>query len=72
MPSPSDAAGRVRLALELYAAGEEMMRQRLRREHPDASHEEIETMLASWLSERPGADHGDADGRPAAWPRHAR
>jgi hypothetical protein len=63
------AARRLRLALDLFRTGEEMMRQRLRREHPDLSEREIEQRLVAWLRERPGAEHGDSPGKPVAWPR---
>jgi len=58
------AAARLRLALELFEAGERMMRQNLRRRYPDESPEQIERRLSAWLSTRPGAEHGDAEGRP--------
>ena len=67
--SSSPVAERLRLALELFAAGEEMMRQKLRREHPEAGDDEIETRLLAWLHERPGAEGGDAVGRVGTWPR---
>ena len=67
--SGSEAAERQRLALDLFEAGEAMMRQNLRRRFPSASTEEIEERLAAWLSERPGAEYGDAVGRPTTWPR---
>lgn len=63
------AARRLRLALDLFVTGEELMRQRLRREHPELSLAEIESRLEAWLRERPGAEHGDAPGRPVPWPR---
>jgi hypothetical protein len=66
---PDDAAERLRLALDLFAAGEALMRQNLRRRFPEASAAEIEERLAAWLSERPGAEFGDAEGRPTSWPR---
>lgn len=46
-----------------------MMRQNLKRRHPEASEQEIDDRLRSWLRERPGAEHGDAIGRPIVWPR---
>lgn len=52
------------LTLELFQAGLELMRQNLRRRFPAASDEEIEGKLGSWLAHRPGAEHGDAVGRP--------
>ena len=63
------AAERLRLALEMFGAGEAMMRQKLRREHPDETDAEIEGRLIAWLPDRPGAEAGDAVGRPVAWPR---
>ena len=63
------AAARFRMALEFFETGVEMMRQKLRRDHPDLPDQEIEARLGSWLRERPGAEFGDAVGRPAAWPR---
>ena len=62
-------ARRLRLALDLYLTGEELMRQQLRREHPELSAPEIEARLVKWLRERPGAELGDAPGRPVPWPR---
>jgi len=50
------------------ALGESMRRAQLRREHPDATDEEIEAMLVAWLETRPGAEHGDGWGRSIAWP----
>jgi hypothetical protein len=58
----------MRLALELFAAGEAMKREALKREHPGAPPAEIERLLAAWLHERPGAEHGDCPGRPLPWP----
>lgn len=53
------AIARLRLALDLFRTGEDLMRQKLRRQHPAASEQEIEARLAAWLQERPGADAGD-------------
>jgi hypothetical protein len=66
------AAARLRLALELFEAGEAIKRAQLAREHPGASDAEIEALVVAWLRERPGAEHGDAEGRPVPWPRPAR
>lgn len=68
-PESKEAAERLRLALDLFAAAEAMMRQNLCRRFPEANAEEIEDRLVAWLSERPGAEHGDAAGRPGTWPR---
>lgn len=60
-----DDAARLRLALELHDDGVAMMRQNLRRAHPDASDDEIEERLRAWVRHRPGAEHGDAVGTPS-------
>ncbi len=63
---------RLRIAFDLHEAGVDLMRQRLRREHPGAPDAEIERRLGDWLRHRPGAEHGDAEGRPGTWPRRPR
>ncbi|HUG35991.1 MAG TPA: hypothetical protein VML54_03515 [Candidatus Limnocylindrales bacterium] len=65
------AAARLRLAFELFEAGVAMMRQKLARDHPDWTAAQVEARLVGWLRERPGAEHGDAEGRPGSWPRSA-
>jgi hypothetical protein len=55
---------RLQLAFDLYEAGEDLMRQNLRRRHPSESAEQIEGRLVAWLSSRPGAQHGDSPGTP--------
>jgi len=62
VPMHEDAAARLRVALELHDLGEQMMRQRLRRERPQISDAELEDAVGAWLRERPGAEHGDAAG----------
>ena len=64
----AEAAARLRTALDLFEAGVEMMRQRLRRDHPDLAEREIAARLTAWLRERPGAEFGDAVGRRLSWP----
>ena len=54
---------KLRLAFELFDAGVSLMRQKLRREHPELPAERIDQLLAEWLSTRPGAEHGDGVGR---------
>lgn len=63
---------RFQLAMDLYSLGEDMLRQKLRRKHPDASPETIEEMVVQWRSERPGAEEGDGVGTPGTWPRTPR
>jgi hypothetical protein len=62
-------AARLRLAFDLYEAGEDLMRQNLRRQDPQADAAEIERRLVAWLRLRPGAEHGDAVGIAGTWPR---
>jgi hypothetical protein len=64
-------AERFQLALDLYDLSEGMLRQRLRRKHPQATEAELDAHIAAWLAHRPGAEQGDAEGRPITWPpRH--
>lgn len=57
-------AEKLRVALDLCEAGIEIMRQTLRRRHPGETDAEIAARLRAWLQTRPGAEHGDAPGRP--------
>jgi hypothetical protein len=57
--SPLDPAAKLRLAFELFEAGVDLMRQKLRRQHPDLDAAAIERLVAEWVSTRPGAEHGD-------------
>lgn len=63
------SAERLRIALDLFEFGTDMMQQKLRREDPDATEGEIQARLMAWLQERPGAEFGDGAGRPGCWPR---
>ena len=63
-----EAAERFKIAMELYEFGEAIMRQNLRREHSHSSEAEIEKLFLAWLHRRPGAEEGDAEGRPIPWP----
>lgn len=59
------AAANLRTAFDLAAAGERMMRQNLKRRHPEAGDEEIDRLLSQWMRTRPGAGVG----RAVRWPR---
>ena len=61
VPSMSNA---FRTTLDLFQTGVDLMRQNLRRRHPDADEQEIDRLLREWLLERPGAEAGDCPGRP--------
>lgn len=56
------AADHLEDALELADLAERMVRARLRREHPGWSEDELDARVLAWLHERPGAEHGDAEG----------
>ena len=71
LDEPRELGQRLELAFDLYEAGEQIMRQNLKRRYPDAGREEIERRLAEWLRRRPGAEQGDGVGRPVVWPRKA-
>lgn len=60
MSAASDA---FRTTLDLFETGLNLMRQNLRRRHPQADEDAIERLLRQWLSERPGAEFGDCTGR---------
>lgn len=52
-----------RTTLELFQTGVDLMRQNLRRRHPDADDADIDRLLREWLLDRPGAESGDCPGR---------
>lgn len=58
------SAPRLRLALDLFATGEALMLQQLRRHHPEWTEAELRRGLLEWLRERPGAESGDAAAPP--------
>ena len=47
---------RLRATFDLYDLAEKVMRQNLRRRHPEASDAEIERRLISWLRKDPNYD----------------
>ena len=55
---------KLRLALEMFEGGVALMRQNLRRRHPTATEAEIDRLLVDWIRTRPGAEHGDSNGKP--------
>ena len=63
-PSTSQSvADAFRATLDLFETGVNLMRQNLRRRHPEASDETVEELLHEWLLDRPGAASGDCPGR---------
>ncbi len=48
-------------AFELYDLAEQIMLQRIRRQHPGSTDEEVEERLVAWLQHR---DDADCYGRP--------
>jgi hypothetical protein len=65
MPStPPSVADAFRATFDLFETGLDLMRQNLRRRHPEAGDEQLERLLREWLLDRPGAESGDCPGRP--------
>jgi hypothetical protein len=64
-PPQHSVQERARITFELADLGVELMRQNLRRRFPGEGEEAIERRLIEWLRTRPGAEHGDAWGRPS-------
>ena len=65
---PRAMAAKLRTALLLFDSGVAMKRAQLRRQNPGASEEDIARRVVAWLRTRPGALHGDAEGRVGASP----
>ena len=64
MTPPSQSAARAfRTALAVFGAGVDLMRQNLKRAHPDADDAQVDRLLAAWLHHRPGAEFGDCSGQ---------
>ena len=49
------------IVFDLFEAATEMVAAKYRREHPDASQQEVDAAVSAWVSSRPGAPDGDAD-----------
>lgn len=62
---PRAVAERLRSALDLMEAGTALMQQKVRREHPELSADELDALVRGWLCGRPA----DAPGRLVSWPR---
>lgn len=56
------ASSRFRTAMDLFAAGEAMMRLKLARDNPALGVGDVEQLLVEWLRQRPGAERGDCPG----------
>jgi hypothetical protein len=63
VPNAKELGARLRFALDLVEAAEELFRRRVRRENPAISEEEIDSLFAGWVHDRPDAPYGDAPGR---------
>lgn len=60
------------VAIELLELALLMRGERHRREHPDATEEEVAAVVQAWKVDRPDAPNGDAVGRVVPWPRPKR
>ena len=56
-------AQKLKIVFDLFDAGVDLMRQNIRRSFPEATPEEVDRRLQEWLLTRPGAEHGDCEGR---------
>jgi hypothetical protein len=63
--SASTPEERLRIALDLADVGEQMMRTRLRRAHPEYDDARLEEAMVRWMQDRPGAPWGDYPGPPS-------
>ncbi len=61
-----DLAARFRTTIDLHEAGVQMMRLKLRREHPGASDAELALLMFEWLK---GPDEEVPGFRRVSWPR---
>jgi Rv0078B-related antitoxin len=52
-PGQAPEATRLQAALEMHELGVRMYRQRMHREHPQATRREVDGMITTWLAERP-------------------
>ena len=59
---------KLQLAFEMHELGCAMMRQNLLRRFPEETDAERERRFVEWLQTRPGAEHGDAQGRSRPLP----
>jgi len=64
-----EVLARMDLAFDLYEAAEEMKRQNLRRQNPDATEEEIEQGIRDWLARGPGSRARDEHERTGSGPQ---
>lgn len=64
MPA-STPRDRLLLALEMADLGEQMVRARVRREHPELDESGIQEAIARWRRDRRDAPYGDCPGRPS-------
>ena len=60
---PASPRERFEAGRDLFKTALRLRRQTLRREQPELDDAAIEALVGAWLSERPGAEGGDAIGR---------
>ena len=54
----------LQVAFDLSDFAVKVRAERHRREHPGATDDDVDAVVRAWLRDRPGAEHGDAEGRP--------
>jgi hypothetical protein len=70
--STSAVQERFEMAMELSDLAEAMLREKVRRTHPELPESEVEARVDAWFMQRPGAEQGDGEGRPVSWPRRGK
>lgn len=61
--TPLSPAEKLQMSLAMFDYGCDLMRENLRRRHPELDEAAVEERLRAWLRERPGAPNGDGEGR---------
>jgi Rv0078B-related antitoxin len=69
LPANHDLKNGMAVAIELLELALLMRGERHRREHPEATEEEVAAVVQAWKVDRPGSPNGDAIGRSVPWPR---
>ena len=67
--TPLSPAEKLRLSLQMFEYGCQLMRENLRRRFPELDTEALEQALQAWLRDRPETASCEGPLRPGTWPR---
>jgi len=67
--APLSPAEKLKLSLQMFEYGCQLMRENLRRQHPELDAEALERALQAWLRNRSDTDYGGGPMRLGKWPR---